>query len=135
MKHTNAQTAFIVENSLFLIIKEEDIFNRINKVRNYDIGLKIKKVRGQTVPLYFYILLRDKQTKEEFKINIKINERVLEKLSFYLDFVENVVFTDQKSGKMSKAYKINKFLKKNWSESLKALQEVYTLKKMLRDVR
>ncbi|NPA52878.1 MAG: hypothetical protein GXO22_08280 [Aquificae bacterium] len=135
MKHTNAQTVFIVENCLFLLIKEKEMFNYINTIKNYDIGLKIKKPKEQTVPLYFYILLKDRHTEESFKINININEKMLKTLSSSLDFVENIVFVDQESGKMTKAYKINKFLKKNWNESIKALQEIYLLKKMLREIR
>jgi len=134
MKHINAQATFILENSLFLMVKEQEVFNQIYKIKNYDIRLKIKKVRGQTVPLYFYILLKDKQDNMEFKINIKIDEKILERFSYHLDFVENIVFIDKESGKMSGEYKINKFLKKNWNESIKALQEVYMLKRMLRNI-
>ncbi len=134
MKHINAQATFILENSLFLMVKEQEVFNQIYKIKNYDIRLKIKKVKGQTVPLYFYILLKDKQDNMEFKINIKINEKILERFSYHLDFVENIVFIDKESGKMSGEYKINKFLKKNWNESIKALQEVYMLKRMLRNI-
>ncbi len=134
MKHINAKTTFIVENSLFLIIEDYNEFKSINSINDYDISLQIKKVQGHTVPMYFYILLQDKKEKKKYKINIKLNERILERFSFYLDFAENVVFTDATTGRMTKPFKINTFLKKKWQESIKALQEVYFLKKMLRNI-
>jgi len=133
MKHINAKTAFIVENSLFLLLEEKDVFKRLNSIKDYDISLRTKHLEGSTVPVYFYVLLKDKKNKEEFKINLNINEKLLEKLYFYLDFVENIVFTDMTTSRLSKAFYINKYLKKKWIEGVNVLQEVYILKRMLRN--
>ncbi len=133
MKHVNAKTAFIVKDNLFLLLEEKEVFRKLNSIKDYDISLKTKSLEGSAVPIYFYILLRDRKSREEFKINLKINEKLIEKLYFYLDFVESIVFTDMTTSRLSKAFRVNKYLKKRWIEGVKILQEVYFLRNMLRN--
>jgi hypothetical protein len=130
LKELEVEEIFLENDTLNLVINDEEAVDEINRLEQYDI--KLSAVQYPEFSKIFEISLIDKDYNREYKISIEFDEEYLPMFKKYFEFVRILAFTDLDYKNPEKFFLLEEDDKLPWIEHFKAWDEILTLEKMLK---